>query len=119
MHGSGGDLPPWHARQAPFQRVGAAIDIAYIPHQPRIFHIVAVEGQAQHGTGQRASALVNGQQFFAVQQLAAGHAVGIENEQLEHFDIGVVRQKFLGLLHTGKLHRALACAVMAHRDRLP
>lgn len=67
LHRRGGDQPPRHALQTAADRVGAAVDIAHIPDQTGVFHVVAVDGQAEDGAGQRAPALVNRQQFVAVQ----------------------------------------------------
>ena len=95
----GGDAPPGQAHQAAGQRVGAAVDVADLPDQPGVLDVVAVDAQAEDGAGQRPAVLVHGEQLVAVQQLAARHAVGVEDEQLEQFDIGVVRQEVLGVLH--------------------
>ena len=86
-------LAPRHRLQAATQRVGAAVDVAHVPDQPGIFHIVAIDAQAQNGARQRPTAFVNRQQFIAVQQLAAGHAVVVEDEQLKHLDMRVRLQK--------------------------
>ncbi|GLO40953.1 hypothetical protein PPUN15366_25980 [Pseudomonas putida] len=43
-----------------------------------------------------------------MQQFAARHAVGVEDEQFEQFDIGVVGQKTAGLLYGCKVHDGFA-----------
>ncbi|MNP09287.1 hypothetical protein D3C76_1013880 [compost metagenome] len=91
LHGSGRGQPRGNTHQASLQWVGAAIDITHLPDPPRLLDVIAVERKTEHGPGQGAPALVNSQQFLAMQQLATRHAVGIEDEQLEHFDIGVLR----------------------------
>ena len=70
-------------------------------------HILAMDREAEDGAGQRSAGLVHGEQFLAVQQLAARHAVGVEDEQLDHLDIGVLGQEILGFLHGGEIHGAL------------
>ncbi|MCY1420895.1 hypothetical protein D9M71_365320 [compost metagenome] len=107
LHRGGGNLPPGQAHQAAGQRVGAAVDIADIPDQTGVLDILSMHGQAEDGTRQRPAGLVHGEQFLAVQQLAARHAVGVEDEQLDHFDIGVLRQEILGFLLGGEVHLAL------------
>ncbi len=102
LHRRGGDQPPRHALQAAADRVGAAVDIAHVPDQAGIFHVIAVDGQAENGAGQRAAACVHRQQFIAVQQLAAWHAVVVEDKQLEQFNVRVVFKKGLGFVQAGK-----------------
>ena len=104
LHRRGRHLPPRQAHQAAFEGIGAAVDIADVPDQPGVFHVVAVQGQAKDGAGQGPAALVDRQQFLAVQQLAARYAVGVEDEQLDHFDIGIGVQERAGLLDGGKVH---------------
>ncbi|MNP12693.1 hypothetical protein D3C76_1049400 [compost metagenome] len=108
LHGGGRHTAPGQAHQAALQRVGAAVDIAHVPDQAGVLDVVAVEGQAKDGAGQRAAALIHRQQFFAVQQLAAGYAVGVEDEQFEQFDIGVFSQETAGLLWVCKVHGGFA-----------
>ncbi|MNM45845.1 hypothetical protein D3C81_567730 [compost metagenome] len=115
LHRGGRHPAPGQAYQAAFKRVGAAVDIAHIPHQAGVFHVVAVEGQAENGAGQWPAGLVHGQQFLAVQQLAARYAVGVEDEQFEQFDIGVVGQKTAGLLYGCKVHDGFAHGRTGHR----
>ena len=111
LHSGGGHLPPGQAHQAAGQRIGAAIDIAHLPDQAGILDILALDGQAKHGARQRPAALVQRQQLLTVQQLAARHAIGVEDEQLDQLDIGVIRQEVLSFLHGGESrHVALACA---------
>jgi hypothetical protein len=102
LHGGCGDQAPRHTLQAAADRVGAAVDIADFPHQPGVFHVVAVNRQAQDGAGQRAATFIHRQQLIAVQQLAAWHAVVVEDKQLEHFDVRVLFKKRLGFLQAGK-----------------
>jgi hypothetical protein len=73
-------------------------------HTSPEFHVVALQGQAEDGAGQRPAAFIHRQQFLAVQQLAAWHAVGVEDEQLDHVDIGVVCQKALGIFNGCEFH---------------
>lgn len=114
LYRSSGNLPPGQAHQATGQRVGAAVDIAYVPDQAGVLDILAEDGQAQHGARQRPATLIQRQQFLAMQQLAARHAVGVEDEQLDQFDVGVVGQESLGFLHSSESrHIALACASQA------
>ncbi|MNE55191.1 hypothetical protein D3C80_1500150 [compost metagenome] len=110
LHRGGGDLPPGHAAQAAGQRVGAAVDVADIPDQPAVLDVVAVDAQAEDGARQRPAAGIDGEQLVAVQQFAARHAIGVEDEQLEQVDIGVLRQELLGILHGGEWHGALVSA---------
>ncbi|MNM48523.1 hypothetical protein D3C81_595090 [compost metagenome] len=108
LHRCGRHAAPGQAHQAVFQGVGSAVDIAHVPDQAGVLDVVAVEGQAKDGAGQRAAALIHRQQFFAVQQLAAGYAVGVEDEQFEQFDIGVFSQETAGLLWVCKVHGGFA-----------
>ena len=95
LHGGSRHAAPGQAHQAAFKRVGAAVDVTDIPDQAGVFHVVAIEGEAEDGAGQRAAALVDRQQFLAVQQLAAWHTVGVEDEQFEQFDIRFSARKRL------------------------
>ncbi|MNQ94630.1 hypothetical protein D3C85_1101530 [compost metagenome] len=104
LHGGGRNLPPRQPHQTAFERVGAAVDIAHIPDQPGVLDVIALQGQAEDGAGQRTAAFIHRQQLFAMQQLAARHAVGIEDEQLDHVDIRVVRQKSLGVFKGCEFH---------------
>ncbi|MNE24933.1 hypothetical protein D3C80_1182450 [compost metagenome] len=104
LHGGGRNLPPRQAHQTAFERVSAAIDIAHVPDQPGVFDVLTLQGQTEDGAGQRTTAFVDRQQFFTVQQLAAWHTVGIENEQLDHVDIGVVGQKAFGVFKGCEFH---------------
>ncbi|MNO72794.1 hypothetical protein D3C76_637480 [compost metagenome] len=108
LHCGGGHPAPGQAHQAAVKRVGTAVDVADVPHQAGVFHVVAIEGQAKDGAGQWPAGLVHGQQFLAVQQLAAWHTVGVEDEQFEQLDIGVVGQKTGSLLYRGKVHDQFA-----------
>jgi len=71
LHRRRRNQPPWHALQTAADRVGATVDIAHLPHQPGVFHVIAMDGQAKDGAGQRAAAFIHRQQFVAMQQLAA------------------------------------------------
>jgi len=51
LHRRGGNLPPRQAHQTAFERVGAAVDVADVPHQPGVFHVLALHGQAEDGAG--------------------------------------------------------------------
>ncbi|MNF78840.1 hypothetical protein D3C84_610380 [compost metagenome] len=104
LHRRRRNLPPRQTHQAAFERIGAAVDIAHVPDQPGVLDVIALQGQAENGAGQRATAFIHRQQFFAVQQFAARHAVGIENEQFDHVDIRVVRQKGLGVFKGCEFH---------------
>ena len=90
LHGGGRNLPPRQAHQAAFQRVGAAVDIADVPDQTGVLDVFTLYGQTEDGARQRPAAFVYGEQFFTVQQRAARHAVGVEDEQFDHVDIGVL-----------------------------
>ncbi|QHB29379.1 hypothetical protein TCK1_4033 [Pseudomonas monteilii] len=108
LYGRGRHPAPGQAHQAAFEWVGAAVDVAHVPHQARIFHVVTVQGQAKDGAGQRPAGLVHGQQFITVQQLAAWYAVGVEDEQFEQLDIGVFSQETGSLLYRCKVHDVFA-----------
>ncbi|MNC53242.1 hypothetical protein D3C75_1026350 [compost metagenome] len=95
-------LSPRHALQAAAKRIGTAVDVADIPDQPGVFHVLAIDGQPENGARQRPTAFVDRQQLIAVQQLAPWHAVVVEDEQLEHLDIRVVLKKGPGFLQVGK-----------------
>lgn len=90
LHRSGRNLAPRQAHQTACQRIGAAVDIADIPDQAGVLDVLTLHSQTEDGAGQRATAFIHGEQFFAVQQLAARHAVGVEDEQLDHVDVGVL-----------------------------
>ncbi|MNE44816.1 hypothetical protein D3C80_1390640 [compost metagenome] len=51
LHCSRWHAAPRQAHQAAFKRVGPAVDVAHVPHQARVFHVVAIEGQAKDGAG--------------------------------------------------------------------
>ncbi|MCY1355356.1 hypothetical protein D9M69_417720 [compost metagenome] len=102
LHGGGRHAPPGQAHQAAGQRIGAAVDVADFPDQAAVLDILAVQGQAEDGRGQRSAALVDGEQLVAVQQLAARHAVGVEDEQLDGFDIGVGGEELAGFVDAGE-----------------
>jgi len=111
LHGSGGQLPPGQAHQAAGQRVGAAIDITHLPDQAGVLDVLTLDGQPEHGARQRSPRFIEREQFLAVQQLAARHAIGVEDEQLDQFDIGIAGQEILGFLYSRESrHIALACA---------
>lgn len=107
LHRRRRDLPPGQAHQAAGQGVGAAVDVADVPDQAGVLDILAVHCQPQDGARQRPAAAVDGQQFVAVQQFAAWHAIGVEDEQFEEFDIGIGGQEILGFLFAGEVHGAL------------
>ncbi|KWV87210.1 hypothetical protein PFLmoz3_03058 [Pseudomonas fluorescens] len=102
LHRCGGDQAPWHALQAAADRVGAAVNIPHLPDQPGVFYVIAIDGQAEDGTGQKPATFVHRQQFVAVQQLAARYAVVIEDKQLEHLNVGVLFKEGLGFMQAGK-----------------
>ncbi|MNP02780.1 hypothetical protein D3C76_946420 [compost metagenome] len=108
LHRGGRHPAPGQAHQAACKRVGAAVDVADVPYQAGVFHVVAVQGQAEDGAGQRAAGLVHRQQFLAVQQLAAGYTVGVEDEQFDQLDIGVVGQELAGVFGVCKVHVGFA-----------
>ena len=69
-----------------------------------VVDVVAVQGQAEDGARQGPAGFIDRQQFLTMQQLAAWHAVGVEDEQLDHFDVGVGVQEILGFLHGSEFH---------------
>jgi len=98
LHRRRWDQAPRHALQTATDRVGTAVDIAHVPYQSGVFHIIAIDAQAQNRARQRPPTLVDRQQFITMQQLAAGHAVVVDDKQLEHLDIRVQFQKIQGFL---------------------
>ncbi|MDT4879965.1 hypothetical protein FQZ97_1156810 [compost metagenome] len=45
-----------------------------------------------------------------MQQLAARHAIGVEDEEFECVDVRILFEEILGFLHAGKCHVALFSA---------
>ncbi|MNP32033.1 hypothetical protein D3C76_1251900 [compost metagenome] len=77
-----------------------------------------MQGQAEDGAGQRTAGFVDGQQLVTVQQLAAGNAVGVEDEKFEGVDVRVLLEEIPGFLHAGKFHGALFSADGARNQAL-
>ncbi|MCY1528611.1 hypothetical protein D9M68_637220 [compost metagenome] len=101
---AGGRRAPGLQGQAAGQGIGPAVGVGHVPDQAGAFHIFALDGQGEDGAGQGPAVLVDGQQLVAVQQLAARHAVGVDEEEFEAAHLGVAFEEVTGFLDIGESH---------------
>ena len=100
-----GRLPaPRLQHEAPGQWKGPAVGVAHVPHQAGFGHVLAVDREAEDARRQRAAVTVGRDQFLAVQQLAARHAVGVDQEGLDEAHLGVRGEEGFGFGDRGEGH---------------
>lgn len=104
LHLGGGRPAPGLQLQAAGQREGPAVGVGDVPDQAGGVDILAADGQAEDAARQRAAVGIDRAQLVAVQELAARHAAGVDDEQFDALHVRVGGEEGIGFREVGEAH---------------